>query len=373
MNLQNLHVGQTFKNYPALCREVGVEPKNEGNSKKAQVNDLRRFFEWEKTGNGHELVITKVFEVEKEKPLRADDIYSADVLTCLQWDCQECDKTSASPWLQTHPWERIYSLPKILSLCGFVAGCWRGDSEKTVESLVEACKNGAISASKQRAKFLLFEFNTHVKQYCATAIDRSLNRLSRNGYLTDFTKVLLVKDHGTMREATSSEEKVCSAINEEVKRDLGISFINLYNNKRFYFEYNKRLREATGLGGSLYARKTILKRPYAEVGKQQYDEARRRINGRVVSELQNLAHTDMWKSAEKEYELMLESADDDMQELLDLFDYGPEYFYRNASGGIEDEELFTREGLVGWFVCIGGKEDYVRHTRLLDERTKSQQ
>lgn len=64
MNLYNLKVGNVYKNYPALCSALGESVKT-NNSKKAQLKEWSRFFEWERIG--HKYKITKIYGTPKPK------------------------------------------------------------------------------------------------------------------------------------------------------------------------------------------------------------------------------------------------------------------------------------------------------------------
>lgn len=56
---KNLHVNMEIKNYKNLCNILNIKEKN-GKSKKIQLENLERFFLYEK--NGHKFTITKLFD-----------------------------------------------------------------------------------------------------------------------------------------------------------------------------------------------------------------------------------------------------------------------------------------------------------------------
>jgi hypothetical protein len=64
MKIENISEGQIFKNYKALCNELGV-PVEAGNSKKAQLKDWECYFAYVKQGN--KFIITEIYDVKKEK------------------------------------------------------------------------------------------------------------------------------------------------------------------------------------------------------------------------------------------------------------------------------------------------------------------
>ena len=68
--LNDLTVGQTFKNYKELVAFFDEEVKN-GKSKKYQLENFKRYFDYEKQGN--KFIITAINEIPTEKKLRGKD------------------------------------------------------------------------------------------------------------------------------------------------------------------------------------------------------------------------------------------------------------------------------------------------------------
>lgn len=64
IKLDNIKVGDVFKNYPTLCAALGVKEKK-GGSRTYHLIDLERYFKWDKDGN--KFIITHVFEDAIEK------------------------------------------------------------------------------------------------------------------------------------------------------------------------------------------------------------------------------------------------------------------------------------------------------------------
>lgn len=60
MNISNIEVGNTYKNYKQLCSVLDVSTKT-GTSKMAQLKDFERYFKYEK--KGHSFIITHVHEI----------------------------------------------------------------------------------------------------------------------------------------------------------------------------------------------------------------------------------------------------------------------------------------------------------------------
>lgn len=64
MNLENLTVGTTYKNWKALCETLEVEPKS-GSYKQKQERDFKQFFNWEK--QGQKITVTEIYDSPRER------------------------------------------------------------------------------------------------------------------------------------------------------------------------------------------------------------------------------------------------------------------------------------------------------------------
>ena len=65
INTSRLQVGQTVKNYKELCALLGEEFKQGGDSRKAQLKEFARYFEWEKSGQ--KFLITDIYDTPLPK------------------------------------------------------------------------------------------------------------------------------------------------------------------------------------------------------------------------------------------------------------------------------------------------------------------
>ena len=66
VDISKLYIGMTVKNYKVLCELLG-QPVKEGNSRKAQLDDFKRYFDWEKSGQ--KFIITDIYDT----PLTKED------------------------------------------------------------------------------------------------------------------------------------------------------------------------------------------------------------------------------------------------------------------------------------------------------------
>ena len=58
-NIDNIHVGDVISNYKKLCEVLELKEADGGRNRKAQLNEISRYFDWEKSGN--KFLITEVY------------------------------------------------------------------------------------------------------------------------------------------------------------------------------------------------------------------------------------------------------------------------------------------------------------------------
>ena len=64
IDINNLTVGYTYKNWNELCAELGTVAKT-GRSRQFQEKEFKRYFSW--TKQGHKITITEIYDEPKEK------------------------------------------------------------------------------------------------------------------------------------------------------------------------------------------------------------------------------------------------------------------------------------------------------------------
>ena len=65
IDTNNIVVGQVVKNYKELCALLGEEFKQGGDSRKAQLKEFARYFDWEKSGQ--KFLITDIYDTPLPK------------------------------------------------------------------------------------------------------------------------------------------------------------------------------------------------------------------------------------------------------------------------------------------------------------------
>lgn len=76
MNISNIKVGETFKNWKALCEALDVEPKPSGKARVPQTKQFKQYFDWDK--QGQKITITEIKKVPSENDCPQLDILIMD-------------------------------------------------------------------------------------------------------------------------------------------------------------------------------------------------------------------------------------------------------------------------------------------------------
>lgn len=360
MNLDSLYIGKEYKDYTALCVDLGEKAAG-GNSKPAQIARFKRHFDWKKVGK-RSLVITDIYQEPMPEALRSDDKYSDDILICLRWDSQKRQRErglSGSIGI-------TYSLPQILTICGFVSPQWTTRTEELESNLAEFKRNGAfevshLTGSNKDTRWFLNMLDSHIRQYCSNCLDRSLDRLMEKGYLEAWGKQYWVKRNGDSRHASPEEERQCRRIEAEVKESLGISFLNVYNSARYYKEFSRRIKERLGFDGAYQLRRVAVKASFETVSEAEYENARKRVNENSVAQFEKAAEADAKKDMDELWSLLEKSEDPTLREMMMLFSYTPEGLYEASNRFSAEDSIEARKALISWFVSLDGAEDYMRH------------
>lgn len=349
--MSKLHVGLVVKSFAELCRLVGEEAAT-GNSRAAQEKRFKRYFDWDKF-EGYSLIVTAVYNEQQPGPLRPDDKYGYDILTCLQWDCERKEPEGSCAKLAN-----TYTLAEILFLCGFVSAQWTTRADRIDGAISEYMKSGAPSKSKKQLEKFLGDLDFHIGTYCSTSVDRALDRLLSKGYLRTFRKKRWVRSGKNCRAATPMEEEACEEIESAVREMLGIRRLSIHNRPAFYLKFNERLKQETGLDGAWRVREIVVRRPFEPVSPEKYLEARQRINQNSVAEFFGRAESSVRRGVGEVARSLQNSEDPLLAEIIELLGITPEDVYASSHGSPE-EELEVRNALVSWFVELDGAEDYM--------------
>lgn len=251
---------KTYKNYKEICSVLGEEIKN-GESKKSQIKNWKRYFEFDK--NGHKFIVTRIKEVPdriiKNTGMNGEYVeYIDDIIMLLLSKDNEKFK------------DITYS--KLLEETGLVNHsfriCW---SDMKATSLATSIEEPYIN----------YFFN---KEYSKIkdVVKNSLNRLRKQGYIdysedrvlvvpckteyvfdedgnAEYDEYGLMKTknvEGQIREATTEEWTRILELRTEVAEEFGCKNEQIIRLKGMYKEYYELLQECLidELGISKYFR-----------------------------------------------------------------------------------------------------------------------
>lgn len=284
MNLEKLEIGMSIKNYKELCELLGDEVLS-GCSKKSQIENWKRYFDFDRRGN--KFIINEVYPTPLPKDFSKNDVYTKYVQVILTKHLKETNQC-------------YFTTTDLLKMLGFVNENW-GDTSL----LYEFCEK--YDCSPKQAKYYHNQLYMHVMSYCVTAFKRCLNRLSQRLYINwyEVYRVCDIDDKGNIseeRNATKKEIDLYTEISYKLKLEMNISYINMYNAKEYFDKLNSRLKEhnlaymhkAIGIS---FAKSGIDKA--IEVSKKEFIEARKEVNDKSVEQMLKYVDVDIEKDIEK--------------------------------------------------------------------------
>lgn len=354
---KNIKVGSIFNSFAELCRSVGMKPAK-GNTRKAQEKELRRFFDWKKAPqvSRNAIVITEVFLREKPQPFRTNDEYSADVLNCLIWGAHHGASTDED---DAKSGACLYTMNTLLSLCGFMPEKSPVNSRESKRLLHEAERHGVLAGTSKSNFYHYNRVVCHVGDFARGVLDRTLRRLVDFGYLKTCRKTRWVcLLGGERREATAEESEKCSELWSEVKEELGITYLSLYNRAKLYRRLNELMTERLGFTASYYLWEIEPFDDLDDVSEKQFKDSQLRVNRKSVANAVSWIRESSNKKRVEVEERFHAIADDELLEIIDLFDISADDIYHvdeETLRGNEEVEL----ALTDWFVRLDGASPYV--------------
>lgn len=278
MDLENLKSDMVVKNYKDMCLILGEEECG-GKQRTLQIKEWERHFDFER--KGHKYIIKEIYPVPLPKDFSSNDVYSKYVQVILTKYLKEegCGD---------------FTMGSLLKVCGFVNNNW-----EDTNLLADYAKDNGISYSQ--ARYYYNQLYQHVYTYCTNAVTRCLNRLSQRGFLR-WNKVLYIKDENGTREATKEETKTYLNDTCEIRRKLGIKYLNVYNRDEYYKEVSKKIEEygwenAYNMIQIIYATNFI--DDIIEESQKEYYESLYSVNSHCLEQMHKYVETDIEKDVKK--------------------------------------------------------------------------
>lgn len=354
---KEIKVGSTFNSFAELCRSVGMKPAK-GNTRKAQEKELRRFFDWKKAPqvSRNAIVITEVFLREKPQPFRTNDEYSADVLNCLIWGAHHGASTDED---DVKSGACLYTMNTLLSLCGFMPEKSPVNSRESKRLLHEAERHGVLAGTSKSNFYHYNRVACHVGDFARGVLDRTLRRLVDFGYLKTCRKTRWVcLLGGERREATAEESEKCSELWSEVKEELGITYLSLYNRAKLYRRLNELMAERLGFTASYYLWEIEPFDDLDDVSEKQFKDSQLRVNRKSVANAVSWIRESSNKKKVEAEEQFQTISDNELIEIIEMFDISA------AEVFCADEETLRENveaelAMVDWFVRLDGAKPYI--------------
>ena len=296
INTSNLQIGQVVKNYKELCALLGEEVKT-GKSKQLQLDNLKRFFEWEKAGQ--KFIITDIYDTPLPKVDGRSSGNNSKYVKCIELLLLRylLDKKDYTATLTKRNWWQIL---------GMINNKYN-QIERDKEKREELQKNNPILTSYE-IKHFYQRSNKKLQQILFSA----LNSLSSRKLIEYEIETVIGKedDKGRMQHEIATKYERKAILKEEryiLRYVMGyekiIQVFCRFEQDKYYAKVNERLYE-------LYKWQHYFKRIRIVYNQEYISDAindigseiiREELNDKVVSALNNNA-AHIYKKKSQEYD-----------------------------------------------------------------------
>ena len=359
INTSNLKVGQVVKNYKELCALLEEEVKT-GKSKQLQLDNLKRFFEWEKAGQ--KFIITDIYDTPLPKVDGRSSGNNSKYVKCIELLLLRylLDKKDYTATLTKRNWWQIL---------GMINNKYN-QIERDKEKREELQKNNPILTSYE-IKHFYQRSNKKLQQILFSA----LNSLSSRKLIEYEIETVIVKedDKGKMQYEIATKYEKKAILKEEryiLRYVMGyekiIQVFCRFEQDKYYAKVNERLYE-------LYKWQHYFKRIRIVYNQEYISDAindigseiiREELNDKVVSALNNNA-AHIYKKKTQEY-------DETTLKLFELYGTGQD-ISNIKLWKIPDVYIMAQELLTDELIRIGhsnirmNPDEFVKMNQELDD------
>ena len=234
--LNDLTVGQTFKNYKELVTFFDEEIKT-GNAKIYQLENFKRFFDFEK--QGHKFVITAIKDAPTEKKLQGknatvgkelDTLLTTALITELTNENRhEDDKNNGY-----YTYKQLYT--KVLDIVKLDGN----------EALFECTKPHELSKYYNITnEYFVSAYKGKMVRTITGDLQRSLNRLKANGIITmeEVARYVTVGNKVSVETLSGSQYNDYLLFEKEACNELGIKLFQKMNNKKKQLDFDEKMNK----------------------------------------------------------------------------------------------------------------------------------
>lgn len=235
--LNDLTVGQTFKNYKELVAYFEEEPKQGGNARKAQLAEFERYFSYEK--QGHKFVITAIKDTPTEKKLRGKDatvgkeldalLTTALITELTNENRHEDDKNNGY-----YTYKQLYT--KVLDIVKLDGN----------EVLFECTKPHELSKYYNITnEYFASSYKGKMVRTLTGDLQRSLNRLQANGIVTieEVARYVTVGNKVSVETLSGRQFEDYLLFEKEACNELGIKLFQKMNNKKKQLDFDEKMNQ----------------------------------------------------------------------------------------------------------------------------------
>lgn len=359
INTSRLQVGQVIKNYKELCALLGEEVKT-GKSKQLQIDNMKRFFEWEKAGQ--KFIITDIYDTPLSKVDGRSSGNNSKYVKCIELLLLRylLNKKNYTATLTKRNWWQIL---------GMINNKYN-QIERDKEKREELQKNNPILTSYE-IKHFYQRSNKKLQQILFSA----LNSLSSRKLIEYEIETVIVKedDKGRMQHEIATKYERKAILKEEryiLRYVMGyekiIQVFCRFEQDKYYAKVNERLYE-------LYKWHHYFKRIRIVYNQEYISDAindigseiiREELNDKVVSALNNNAAY-IYKKKSQEY-------DEATLKLFELYGTGQDTS-KIKLWKIPDVYIMAQELLTDELIRLGhsnirmNPDEFVKMNQELDE------
>ena len=223
MKLSNLSVGQRIPNYKKLC-ELLEEPVKDGNSKKSQQREWKRYFSYDREGNAY--VIKEIFDTAK-----------------LSEDGRASYMRYLEPLL-------FHYLDESGGSAEHSFKDWSTELGMTSSRVYDEDELAVWMAPNQFAPYIVHRTVNEVATKTKEVLLSTVHALKKRGQV-DFKINTYIVQNGGHRLASAEEETAIEGVKRLVREELGVTSmfsvnVNFRNKKAFYERVNEIYQERHG-------------------------------------------------------------------------------------------------------------------------------
>lgn len=223
-----LSSNQIVKNYKEMCAILN-DPISEGNSKKSQLKEWQRYFDFGK--QGQKFIINEIYPTPLPKSPNKNAIFVNRIELLLMHELAFKRDYTCN-----------YKKVNLFLLLGMINPNYIKDRDK---QLLDNISNEIKDIVRKYPYWQVKHFCNRVNQKLSEILFSALNSMEKRGLLT-YKKQVVICEKNTIRIATTDEEEAVLKAQATVLNEMGITKIPFVNSEKFYENVNAKLFNELG-------------------------------------------------------------------------------------------------------------------------------